>query len=353
MAPTRVALLVAVMAALAAGQPPSSWTCPGSQVEIAVARGGVTRQQRLCAHAGALYLPLVRRATSMPATCDEARELALPNVGCNKIGGNTLTYFAAVALAIRNGSVFINVVDRTHAWVVGALTGRWSGHVASFGEAGACNCRGGGSPGWGSIDLRDTAFALDTSAEVNFRSVGAGPYNNELRYSDDNQRADFTADGCCGGTAFHSHYVGEVNHPDDTLLPVVGSVVTPSPVSSQSTTQTSSPSNTATSSTSGTGSSSPSSSATPSSTPVADCSGHFRTLRYTDLDGDVISVHGGMSEAECQVRCCRMGNACSAYVLGLVTNECFLLANSSSYNAAHYFHAGVRARDGEVGGGGS
>jgi hypothetical protein len=104
----------------------------------------------------------------------------------------------------------------------------------------------------------------------------------------------------------------------------------------------------------GTGSSSPTPSATPSSTAVADCSGRFRTLRYTDLDGDVISVHGGgLSEAECQVQCCRVGSACSAYVLGLVTAECFLLANSSSYNAAHYFHAGVRTRDGEAGGGGS
>jgi len=203
------------------------------------------------------------------------------------------------------------------------------------------------------MDLRDTAFALNTSTELNFRATGHHPYNNEVVYSHGDQRADFTADGSCGGTAFGNHYVGDVNHPDDALLPIVGSVVTHSPtpsLSASSTPLTASPSSSATASMTAT----LSASGTPSSTAVADCSGRFRTLRYTDLDGDVISVHGGgLSEAECQVQCCRVGSACSAYVLGLVTAECFLLANSSSYNAAHYFHAGVRTRDGEAGGGGS
>ena len=497
-----------------------AWTCPGSQVDVTVERGGLSRQQRLCAHAGALYLPLGRRATSTPATCDEARAQALPNVGCHKVYGERLAYFYAVALVIRGGVSFINITDRTHATITGT-----SGHIPFFGEASACHGGAPGTPAWGSMDLRDTAFALNTSLELNFRVSGAGPYNNELMYSHGDQRADYTADGSCGNTAFGNHYTGEVNHPDDALLPIVGSVVPPSPTptptpSASSTPLTDSPSSSATAtmtsthsasdtgsslptpsmtppsitpnaalldirtrcavalqigcasagtcnlpvppfsrvagywgcamnkgefydrqqqlvwqsaqrwggglfevtcgasyitayegtfnaeftigairfycadgrnttivttsaysgvplspdgvlgcrsgqsfdflvceppvSFSATSSSLPSQSATPSSTPVADCSGRFfRTLRYTDLDGDVISVHGGLSEHECQVRCCRAGSACSAYVLGLVTNECFLLANSTSYNAAHYFHAGVRARDGEVGGGGS
>ena len=319
------ACVLAWMCAMVEGQSPS---CPSSLLEVvSVLRGGVARPQELCTIDGQKYVFLTQVAGTSPSSCDEAQSLALPNVGCSKLH-SLLTTFYGIALYINeNGGVYANVSDFRFAVTSGASVPA-IGYRPTLGSAYACHC-GGGTPAWGSIDLRGTAFALSTT--IQFQPYGSGPYNGMLTYSFDNQRAEFTADGCCGDMMYYNHligdfqYVGERSHPSQALMLLAGQVVM---------TPTSSPSSSAT----------PSATITASMTPIANCVSSIRALPYTDIDGDPIMVLSNTTERDCLTACCRSQQLCSAYVISRVTGECFLMANSTSMVPSRHAHSGVRCR---------
>jgi hypothetical protein len=71
----------------------------------------------------------------------------------------------------------------------------------------------------------------------------------------------------------------------------------------------------------------------------------MRTLSFTDIDGDPVLVLPNTTERECLTACCRLQLLCSAYVVSRVTDECFLMANSTSMVPSRHTHSGVRALD--------
>lgn len=327
----------ALLAPPALAQVPTTLTCNSTQrEELWIRRGGVDRLQAFCNVNGTRWMALSQVTTATPATCEAARSASYPNVACVKAAGaaDRISYYAALPIVFdRAGLAYINVSSKI-VYGGGLRTGLGGGVAPGYGNAAACLCGAAGTtPAWGSIDLRGTAFAMNTT--INFRAGGQPNGASSVVFSSDNQRVNFAVDGCCAGTVFSSPvFAWGYDYLDDaatagrlfgplngTLLDIPTPSVTPSVTPTSSVTA----------------------SPTPSASPVAACLAGAQRLAYSDVDGDVVSVLPNTTEPGCLLACCRAApeGLCAAYSFGRLTSECFLRVNTTVYAPSTYVHAGV------------
>ena len=325
MSPVLRSLLLLALLPVAASDflPPLAPSSGNADVFVLQPSGSVL-VQTLFYQSGSWYLPLAHVASVYPATCDAARAANLPNVGCLKHGGERVTYFSKIRLVIGdNGDVSVDTEDRSFCVAVGTNpTGMWWGGTPPWALISACLVQS--TPAWGSMDLIGTAFTLNTSGV--FQGLDRAL---SFIYTDNNQRATFTADGSCGGTLICT----PVCDWGTRLLPIVGTVLTsPSPSG------TSSPSTSSTST------------ATSSPTPGLSCPPSlFRALPRTDLVGAPLTDAplAVSSEGACRIACCGVPS-CDGYALAFTelrfssAASCFLYANVTAMAAVSVMASGLR-----------